>query len=423
MRSRILVLVAVIVAGGCTSGSETPDRVATAVESTSASLPEDYPDAALRAFWRAMREPRPVEGSAMPPRHLDAERFPTTLVERTEIVAGGPPPDGIPPIDAPRFVAVGDVTDLEPQEAVVVLAHRDDVRIYPVRIMIWHEIVNDVVAGEPLTVTYCPLCNSAVAFRRTIDDRVLDFGTSGYLYRSGLVMYDRQTESLWTHFDGRAVVGTEMGRTLARVPLATVSWEQAAGAHPDALVLQGDVDHPRPYGTNRYVGYDQGDGPLPGWFAAEIPEPIPPMTRVVGVRTPDGELALPTDVLTERGVVAGAIGGLEFVAFHEPGTASPLQRADVTAGDDIGSTGVFSPIVEGRRLEFRRSGGLITDTETTSVWNIRGRAIVGPLVGTQLAELEHVDTFWFAWVGYHPDTQLAVPGGAEPSSRPGLRSP
>ena len=370
---------------------------------------EEYPDLAVREHRRAMQAPRPVEGSAMPPKHLNEEWFPNALVDRTEIVPGGPPPDGIRSIDDPVFAPIDEVDDLESNEAVLVFEHGDDTRIYPIRIMIWHEIVNDVVGGAPITVTYCPLCNSAIAFVRTVKDRVLDFGTSGHLYRSGMVMYDRQTESLWTHFDGLAVVGAAIGTQLERLPIATVSWSQATEAHPDAWVLRSDPDDPKPYGTNRYAGYDQRDQPLPGWFTTDIPEPVPPMTRVVGIRTGEGELAIPTDLLAERGVVTSSISNQEFAVFFERGTASPLQRRDVADGDDIGSSGVFDTQVDGRRLTFRSESGVVTDLETRSVWNIRGRAIVGPLVGIELGELEHLDTFWFAWVANHPDTAVVVP--------------
>jgi len=416
VRLTALTLVTVVVVAACASGSteqavegRSVEQVQETSRSPASTVSEEYPDLALREHRRAMNAVRPVEGSAMPPKHLNEEWFPTTLVERTEIVPGGPPPDGIPSIDEPEFASIVEVGDLEPDEAVLVLERGDNVRIYPIRIMIWHEIVNDVVDGTPITVTYCPLCNSAIAYLRTIDGQVFDFGTSGHLYRSAMVMYDRQTESLWTHFDGRAVVGAAIGNELERLPVATVSWAQATDAHPDALVLRGDPDDPKPYGTSRYAGYDQADAPLAGWFDIDIPEPVPPMTRVVGVRTIDGEFAVPTEIVAERGVVTSSIGDREFSIFFESGTASPLHRSDVADGDEIGSTGVFDTTVDGRRLTFRASSGVITDVETRSVWNIRGRAIVGPLVGSELVELEHLDTFWFAWVAHHPDTDVVVP--------------
>ena len=388
--------------------SEVPSAGENAADTTPTTpiIPLDYPDAALRAFWRAMREPRPVENSAMPPRHLNEDFFPDLLVDREEIVAGGPPPDGIPSIDDPQFSPVADVDDLQPEEAVLVLEHETEVRIYPTRIMIWHEIVNDVVGDTPITVTYCPLCNSAIGYERELGDQTLDFGTSGYLFRSGLVMYDRQTESLWTHFDGRAVVGTLMGEQLSFLPVATVSWAQASEAHPDALVLGPSVDDPKPYGRNRYAGYDQIERPLRGWFNIEIPEPVPPMTRVVGVRTSEGSVAIPTSTVAEESVVEASLGVLDFVVFWVPGTASPLQRDKVADGDDIGATGVFDRSLDGRQPSFVPSGDGFGDIETGSTWNVLGQAVEGPVAGSTLRRVQHLDTFWFAWVGYHSETEL-----------------
>jgi len=353
-----------------------------------------------------MAAERPVENSAMPPRHLNRDLFPELLVERTEIVTGGAPPDGIPSIDEPEFLRAGDVSDLDPTEAVMLLQHGSAVRIYPVRIMIWHEIVNDVVDGTPIAVTFCPLCNSGIAFERVVDGQVLDFGTSGYLYRSSLVMYDRQTESLWTHFDGQAVVGTMMGSELGFLAVSTVSWAQASEAHPDALVLQGSSNAPKPYGRNPYSGYDQNDAPLSGFFTLEIPEPVPPMTRVLGVRTSDGQVAIPASTLAEQAVIEAELADLEFVAFWAPGTSSPLQGDEITAGDEIGSTGVFDRRLDDRLLSFESVSNRFVDIETGSTWNILGQAINGPLTGSELRPLEHLDTFWFAWVSYHPDTDL-----------------
>ena len=171
---------------------------------------------------------------------------------------GGPPPDGIRPIDDPCFESV-DVADawLEPQSPVMVVEIEGDRRAYPLAILTQHEIVNDVVGGVPVVVTYCPLCNSGLAFERTVDGQVLDFGTSGRLYQSNLVMYDRQTKSLWTQFTGQAVVGADfVGTELARIPTALLGWEEFAQATPDGLVLSRDSLPGRDYGRNPYPGYE-----------------------------------------------------------------------------------------------------------------------------------------------------------------------
>ncbi len=123
-----------------------------------------------------------------------------------------------------------------------------EARAYPIQIMTWHEIVNDTIAGIPVAISYCPLCNSASAYERRLGGEIVDFGTSGLLYRSALVMYDRQTESLWSHFTGEAVAGELTGERLETVPVSTVAWEDWRDTNPDGLVLSRDTGHRRPYG-------------------------------------------------------------------------------------------------------------------------------------------------------------------------------
>jgi len=235
------------------------DRVVdTAVESAAeSSVPEEYPDSITRHLDRLSSAPRPVDDSAMPPRHLDVDTFPTALVDRSLIVSGGPPPDGIPPIDEPRFEVASTVDWLQPDEPVLVLLLEGGARAYPIQVMIWHEIVNDTVGAVPVTVTYCPLCNSATTYKRTIRGVETTFGTSGRLFNSSLVMYDRATESLWTHFDGRGVVGVLAGEQLESIPAPLMSWGDFREAYPTEQVLDWtQTGTSRPYGTNPYTGYD-----------------------------------------------------------------------------------------------------------------------------------------------------------------------
>ena len=369
-------------------------------EPASAPDTEEYPDAIVRELERRANEPRPVERSALPPRHLKVDRFPEALVDRNQIVSGGPPADGIRSIDDPTFAPVAEVDWLEDNEPVLTLTIGDDVRAYPYQIMIWHEIVNDTFGDRPVVVTYCPLCNSGVAFDRVLDGRVLDFGTSGALYRSALVMYDRQTESFWTHFDGRAVIGDLIGTSLDLIPLASVSWKDFREAHPDGLVL-GPASSPRPYGRNPYGAYDQGDNPLPGFFTGEVDERAPAMGRVVGLQVDDAEVAVSLDRLSRDGVVHLSVEGRPVVVWHLPGTASALNAPRVADGDDVGATGAFFT-----DLRFERNGQHFVDDRTGSTWNILGMATDGELAGTTLDPVIHLDTFWFAWSSYHPDTDV-----------------
>jgi Protein of unknown function (DUF3179) len=161
-------------------------------------------------------------------------RLPTPLIDPDQLLAGGPPPDGIPAIDHPRFQRARDVEWLAATEAVLSLRVGGETRAYPIQILTWHEIVNDTVGGVPVAVTYCPLCNSGVAFDRRAGGRVLTFGTSGKLYASNLVMYDRQTESLRPQLTGQASLGVLTGTTLDSYPLAPVAWRDFPAANPDA---------------------------------------------------------------------------------------------------------------------------------------------------------------------------------------------
>src|ERR687888_367313 len=163
----------------------------------------------------------------------EAGSSPSPLVDPADITPGGPPPDGIPPIDHPKFESASSVNWLAPQEPVVAIDLHGDARAYPVQIFIWHEIVNDAVGGVPVTVTYCPLCNTGIAFKRpTIDGKLLDFGTSGKLYNSNLVMYDRETGSYWPQALGQAVTGPLTGTKLTLVPVQLVAWRDWRGAPP-----------------------------------------------------------------------------------------------------------------------------------------------------------------------------------------------
>ena len=185
------------------------------------------------------------------PRHPS---FAEPLLDPDLVVSGGPPPDGIPAIDEPTFQRADQVGWLEDEEPVLSLTVGEETRAYPLQVMTWHEIVNDTVDDVPVAVTYCPLCNSGVAFEREVDGRVLSFGTSGMLYADNLVMYDRQTESLWPQLTGQAAIGALTGQQLVAIPMGVVAWTDFRDANPTALVLTRDTGFDRPYGSNPYVG-------------------------------------------------------------------------------------------------------------------------------------------------------------------------
>jgi len=177
-----------------------------------------------------------------------------------EILSGGPPRDGIPAIDDPKFVTIDAAAGwLQEQEPVVALAVNGVARAYPLHILTWHEIVNDQIDDTPVAVTFCPLCNSAVVFDRRRGGQTLDFGVSGLLRNSDLIMYDRQTESLWQQFTGEGIVGEMAGQMLTWLPASIISFADFRQAYPAGQVLSRDTGYPRSYGNNPYVGYDNID--------------------------------------------------------------------------------------------------------------------------------------------------------------------
>ncbi|GLS36668.1 hypothetical protein GCM10010869_22590 [Mesorhizobium tianshanense] len=253
--------------------------------------------------------------------------FSRTTVDLSEIISGGPPKDGIPSIDDPKFIPVAEVDVLAPQEPVLSIVLAADARAYPLRVMMWHEIVNDVVAGTPVTVTYCPLCNTGIVFDRRLDGRTLDFGTTGKLRHSDLVMYDRQTETWWQQFGGEAIVGELAGRTLRMLPSRLESWESFRKRAPEGRVLVPNDPDSRAYGSNPYVGYDQAARPF--LFSGALPENVPAMMRVVVV----GKEAWTLPLVRTKGI----IGAGDLSIGWRPGQVSALDTANITRGAEVGN--------------------------------------------------------------------------------------
>lgn len=326
-----------------------------------------------------------------------------------EIFSGGPPRDGIPPIDNPRFESVssadGWIEDLEP---VILLDHKGETRAYPLQILTWHEIVNDEIAGDPVVVTFCPLCNTALVFRRPVVDReILTFGTSGNLRYSDLVMWDRQTESWWQQFNGEAIVGDLTGTRLEPLPAAIISWEDFKENHPDGEVLSIDTGFTRSYGRNPYAGYDNVNS-FPFAFRGGLDGDLPPMARVVGVMLENGQGgAFNRELIQEAGVLNETVGDTPLAIFWKAGTASALDSGSIPDGRDIGASAVYERTLDQGELTFSSNGdGTFTDQETGSTWDILGSALDGPLAGSQLKAVPHHDTFWFAWAAFVPDSSL-----------------
>ncbi len=338
------------------------------------------------------------------------DTFPDPLIDPSDVVSGGPPPDGIPPIDDPQFISVSAadawLNDVEP---VLVVDVDGDVRAYPIQIMMWHEIVNDTVGGVPLAVTYCPLCNSALSFERVVRGVETTFGTSGNLFNANLVMYDRATESLWNQLDGRAVIGVLTGEVLKQVPSSTMSWGTFKDSRPDAKVLDRDrTGASRAYGTNPYTGLDDPNG-QPFLFNGDIDVRAKAMQRIVAIENNGAAIAWTLDAISSDDsalATAAEFNGEPLTILWQAGESSALDSSDITAGRDVGTVGVFSAVVDGEVLTFQADGDSFIDDQTSSVWNIFGEAETGPLAGTTLDPVTFVRTFWFSWAAFRPGTEL-----------------
>lgn len=403
MRRLAVLIVLALVIASCSADSGEETTVAGA--SADAEQPQPPFD------YRAIDYDRAAVGSALRGDRRDPA-YPPSVVDPSDIVSGGPPPDGIPPIDAPVFAAIADVDFIsDANEGVVVVEVNGQAKAYPIQILIWHEIVNDEIGGVPVTVTYCPLCNSALVFDRRFGDRLLDFGTSGELYQSALVMYDRQTESLWAHFTGRGLVGHYAGAQLELIPAQTLGYGSFAAAFPDGVVLTPDTGFNRRYGENPYIGYDDAStDPIGGFISQTIDDRFSAKDRVVGVIDGDSTYGILLEELSGVAVVEIEGEDRDLVVLHQAGLSSSLQTGAIAGGRDVGQTGVFVAVSsDGINLSFDASGDGFVDAETGSTWSVLGRATDGPLAGEQLEAIPHVDTFWFSWSTYQPDHILITP--------------
>ena len=252
----------------------------------------------------------------------------TSVDSWIEILSGGPPKDGIPALSDPQFIRAGEESRIEDREPVVtVLVEGAEPRAYPIRYLTWHEIINDVIGGVPIAVTFCPLCNSAPVFDRRVDGEVLTFGVTGKLRGSNLIMYDRETESWWQQAVGEGIVGDYTDALLKPLPSWMESWAEYKTRNPDGLVMAQPA-YPRTYGRNPYVSYDSSNRPF--LYNGEMPPfGIPPLTRVVRV----GERAWPVSRLAEAGEVTEAGVTISWTS----GQASALDSARIGQGKDVGT--------------------------------------------------------------------------------------
>jgi hypothetical protein len=376
-----------------------------------------------------------------------------------EILSGGPPPQGIPALgfggewqgvvrasNEPVFVSQDEASEwLGEREPVIAFVINGEAKAYPLQVLTWHEIANDVVGGVPVAVTFCPLCNSALAFDRRVpvseddlaevqafneaataaplDEAFMEayvrqtgqtpesnglevtFGVSGMLYKSNMLMFDSDTSTLWSQLSGDGNVGALTDTILLRYPAQIVGFGEFRDAFPDALVLSRETGYSRGYGRNPYVGYDDVDSPA-FLFRGEIDGRLTPKARVISVFDASGAVAYPFEVLAQTRVVNDTIGDSPVVVFWQEGTQSALDGAVIAESADVGGAGIFSSELDGQVLEFMWDGDNFTDTQTGSTWNLLGQATAGELAGSNLTPIVHDNTLWFSWAAFMPDTRI-----------------
>jgi hypothetical protein len=239
------------------------------------------------------------------------------------------------------------------------------------------------------------------------------FGTSGKLYHSNLVMYDRATRSLWPQALGQAVTGELTGRRLERVATQLVAWRDFRAAFPRGRVLSRDTGHQRPYGQNPYPLYDR-KGAEPFLFDGRPDGRLPAVERVLGLSQGDRHLAVPYSRLAgqAKGGVAAVnleLAGAPVLVMWRSGTTSALDRRSIAASRDVGAAAAFSRRAGGRVLTFHAASRRVTDEQTAGTWDQFGRAVAGPLTGSRLTPATAMDSFWFDWAAFHPDTAIWAP--------------
>ena len=323
-----------------------------------------------------------------------------------ELISGGVGRDGIPPIDNPTFVSIEQASSwLRPQSPVIAFEENGEARAYPLGILTRHEIVNDVVGGTPVAVTFCPLCNSSIVFDRRVDGEPLRFGVSGLLRHSDMVMWDNKTESLWQQFTGQGIVGQHTGRQLNFLPSLVSGFKVFTRRYPKGQVLDRDKGiFDSGAARNPYVNYDSN--PTPFLFKGQADNRLFPTSRVLAAEIDGQAIAYPFEILAEKRIINDHVGKKHVLAVWQPGMASALDKSDINTSRDIGMAALYDRNLDGQILSFRVEDGLVRDDQTNSGWNIFGQAVEGKLENRQLQQELAYPHLWFAWAAFKPETVI-----------------
>ncbi len=357
--------------------------------------------------------------------------FCSYTIDYGEVLSGGVPRDGIPPVYPAGYIYPDNISSLggrtptyainyvsieagnqifADQAPVLSVVINDEARAYPLGVLTRHEIANTEIGGVPVAVTFCPLCNAGITFERVVNGQELHFGVSGFLRNSDLIMWDHETESWWQQATGEGIVGEFAGTALNFVTTSMVSWGDFKTAYPEGQVFLPVIGSSgqagQDYDYNPYSGYDSRGG-NPFLFRGELDTRLEPTERVVGYRGDTTDKAYPFSALAETVVINDVVDGQPIAIFWQPGATSALDASSISNAREVGSATVFEPTLpDGTVLTFVGDGTTIRDEQTGSVWNIFGQAIEGELAGTILFQQRSVTHFWFAWAAFFPETEI-----------------
>lgn len=270
-----------------------------------------------------------------------------------EILSGGPPKDGIPAILEPKFVSADKADFIRDKDRILGLVINGEAKAYPIKILNWHEIVNDTIGGQPVFVSYCPLCGTGMAFDAVLKGKKYTFGVSGRLYKSDVLMYDHQTDSLWSQIKREAVTGDLLGTRLSLLPLVHTTWVSWKKEHPKTLVLSTDTGYGRDYRRDPYASYADTERLM--FPVGKVDKRYPSKTWVLGIERNGITRAYPfTELAKAPGPFSDSLGTEDITVLFD--TASRTARIKSKSGEEIPT----------------------------------------------------VAAFWFAWAAFHPETEIFV---------------
>lgn len=325
------------------------------------------------------------------------------------------PRNTFPTIDYPKFISKTEgLIAFFINEPVISVEINGEAKAYPLNMLTMHEISNDSLGGIPILPTYCPLCNSSMVYDRRLThhgkEYLLDFEVSGMLRNSDMVMADKQTETWWQQLTGSGLVGKLAGANLTIIPSMVISVQDFFERYPNGKILSPNTgtNAQSRYGKNPYVNYDSKESlPYDNYFNLEkLDTRLLPMERIIDIEGTNGYKIYPFSIISTKGVINDVYSGKNIVIFYKQGTVSILDNKDISKSKAIGSATVFSSIIDGKTLTFKKKNDLFVDKETRSIWDITGQCISGVLKGKTLTPEIHSNHFAFAWLAFHPESEI-----------------